>query len=192
MYTRKNITECWLNNPVTTLLTWYNRICKITALYNHVSTYCIQFGVSTGCMLYQVWTWLLIYHHDGSNNVVQLWLNHVQACQQQCSSWPAQPYSSLSIYNHVQCGQLNHIQACQYLTMFKLASSTMFKPVNNNVQAGQLNHVQACQQQCSSWPAQPCSRLSTTMFKLANTTMFKPATRQKQVVRFYVSTFLSW
>ena len=63
------------------------------------------------------------------NNAVQVGqLNHVQACQQHCSSWPAQPCSRLST------------------TMSKLASLTMFKPVNNHVQAGQLNHVQACQQ----------------------------------------------
>ena len=55
------------------------------------------------------------------NNHVQAGqLNHEQACQQPCSSWPAQPCSSLST------------------TMFKLASLTMFKPVNN--------HVKACQQ----------------------------------------------
>ena len=71
--------------------------------------------------------------------------NHVQACQQLCSSWPAQP----------ACSSLS-------TTMFEMASSTMFKPVNNHVQDGQLNHVQACQQPaCSKWPAQPCSSLST-------------------------------
>ena len=104
-----------------------------------------------------------------------------QACQQPCSSWPAQPCSSLST------------------TMFKLASSTMFKPVNNTVHAGQLNHVQACQQHysswpvatstmfkpvnnhaCSSWPAQPCSSLSTTLSKLASSTMFKPVNNTVQ------------
>ena len=63
-----------------------------------------------------------------------------------------------------------HEQPCS-TTMFKLASSTMHvKPVNNTVQAGQLNHVQACQQHCSSWPAQPCSSLSTILFKLASST----------------------
>ena len=55
-------------------------------------------------MFYHVWTWLLIYH-DGSNNVVQVCSfikprtvcsnMHEQACQQPCSSWPAQPFSSL-------------------------------------------------------------------------------------------------
>ena len=53
-------------------------------------------------MFYHAWTCLLIYH-DCSNNVVQVcsfikpWTvcsnMHGQACQQQCSSWPAQPCS---------------------------------------------------------------------------------------------------
>ena len=52
------------------------------------------------------------------NNHVQAGqLNHVQACQQLCSSLSAQPCSSLST------------------TMFKLASSTMFTPVNRQKQA---------------------------------------------------------
>ena len=103
------------------------------------------------------------------NNHVQAGqLDHVQGCQQPCSSCPAQPCSRLST------------------KLFKLASSTMFKPVNN--------HVQACQQQsCSSWPAQPCSSLSTTiMFKLASSTMFKPVNRQIQTVRFYVCRLINW
>ena len=69
----------------------------------------------------------LIYH-DGSNNVVQVcsfikpWTvcsnMHEQACQQHCSSWPAQPCSS---WQAQPCSSLS-------TTMFKLASSTMFKP----------------------------------------------------------------
>ena len=52
------------------------------------------------------------------NNHVQAGqFNHVQVCQQYCSSWPVQPCSSLST------------------TLFKLASSTMFKPVNRQKQA---------------------------------------------------------
>ena len=94
-------------------------------------------------------------------------LNHVQACQQHCSSWPFQPCSSLS------------------RTLFKLAISTMFKPVKNTIQAGHLNHVQACQEHYSSWPAQPCSSLSTTLFKLTISTMLKPVNSKKHV-RFYV------
>ena len=131
-------------------------------------------------MFYHAWTWLLIYHY-GSNNVVQVcsfikpWTvcpnMHEQACQQHCSSWPAQSCTSLST------------------TMFKLASSTMFKPVNNTVQAGQLNHVQACQQPCSSWPAQPCTSLSTTMFKLASSTMFKPVNRQMHMYMISLDRF---
>ena len=34
--------------PVTTLLTSGNRIGKITVLFNHFSTYCIQLGELTG------------------------------------------------------------------------------------------------------------------------------------------------
>ena len=85
--------------------------------------------------------------HQALNNLYQnAWTSlndHVHACQQHCSSWPAQPCSS------------------QSTTLFKLASSTMFKHVNNTVQPGQLNLVQACQQHCSSWPAEPCSNQST-------------------------------
>ena len=113
-------------------------------------------------MFYHVWTTPV------SNYVQAGQLNHVQACQQPRSSWPAQSCSSLST------------------TTFKLASSTTFKPVNNHVQAGQLNHVQACQQPRSSWPAQPCSSLSTTTFKLASSTMLKRVNRQKQAVRLYM------
>ena len=133
--------SCWLNNLVTALLTWYNTIGKITVLFNHVWTYCIHLGESTGVirvyfrtcktrlgtttkfmivvtslfnlvilsftdnMFHHVWTWLLIYH-DGSDNVVQVcsfikpWTvcsnMHQQACQQQCTSWPVPPCSSLS------------------------------------------------------------------------------------------------
>ena len=44
----------------------------------------------------------------------------------------------------------------------------------------------ACQQLRSSWPAQPCSSLSTTTFKLASSTMLKRVNRQKQAVRLYM------
>ena len=54
-------------------------------------------------MFYHARTWLLIYH-SGSKNVVQVcsfikpWTvcsnMHERACQQHCSSWPAQPCSS--------------------------------------------------------------------------------------------------
>ena len=97
--------------------------------------------------------------HQALNNLYQnAWTSlndHVHACQQHCSSWPAQPCSS------------------QSTTLFKLASSTMFKHVNNTVQPGQLNLVQTCQQHCSSWSAQPCSRLSAILFKLVSSTLFK-------------------
>ena len=62
--------------------------------------------------VYHVLTWLLIYH-DGSNNVVQVcsfikpWTvcsnMHEQACQQHCSSCPAQPCSSLSTGKNKLC-----------------------------------------------------------------------------------------
>ena len=43
---------CWLNNPVTTLLTWLNRIGKITVLFNHVSTYCYSLANRQGLFAY--------------------------------------------------------------------------------------------------------------------------------------------
>ena len=63
-------------------------------------------------MFYHAWTTLLIYH-NGSNNVVQVCLfikpwtvrsnMHGQACQQPCSSWPAQPCSRLSTGKNKLC-----------------------------------------------------------------------------------------
>ena len=101
------------------------------------------------------------------NNHVQTGqLDHVQACQQYCSSWPVQPCSSLLTILFKLASSTN-IQACQQ------HCSTMNKPVNNTVQAGQLSHEQACQRHCSSWPVQPCSSLSTTpVFKLVSSTRF--------------------
>ena len=71
----------------------------VTSLFNRIISLFLH------NMFYHAWTWLLIYY-DGSNNVVQvcsfmkrwiIWSNvHKQACQQHCSSWPAQPCSSLS------------------------------------------------------------------------------------------------
>ena len=65
------------------------------------------------------------------NNRVQAGqLNHVQgspACQQTCSSWPAQPCSWQPVSNHVQADQHNHVHGSLSTTMFKLASTTMFK-----------------------------------------------------------------
>ena len=95
-------------------------------------------------------------HVKPVNNTVQAGqLNHVQACQQYCSSWPAQRMFK-PVNNIVQARQLNQCSSLSTI-LFKLGSST-------NVQAGQFNHVQACQQHCSSWPAQP-------MFKLVNNTV---------------------
>ena len=130
----------------------YIRTCKLrfdtTTRFMVVVTSLFNLVISSFAdnMFYRVWTWLLIYD-DGSNNVVQV-----------CSfnkSWSLfqHAWKNLST-THVQAGQLNHV-----------------KSDNNTVQAGQFNHVQACQQHCSSWPAQPCSSLSTTMFKLASSTM---------------------
>ena len=62
-------------------------------------------------LFYHVWTKLLIYH-DGSNVVqvcsfIKPWIvcsnMHQQACQQQCSSWPAQPCSSMSTGKNKLC-----------------------------------------------------------------------------------------
>ena len=52
-YTGVKISQgCWLNNPVTTLLTWQNRIGKITVLFNHVSTYCYSLANRQGLFAY--------------------------------------------------------------------------------------------------------------------------------------------
>ena len=77
-------------------------------------------------------------------------------------------------------GSNNVVQVCYSSNHEQSVPTCMNKPVKNTVQAGQLNHVQACQQPCSSWPAQPCSRLSTTMFKLASSTMCKPINNHVQ------------
>ena len=63
-------------------------------------------------MFYHAWTWLLIYHNR-SNNVVQVcsfiepWAvysnMHKKACQQYCSSHPAQICSSLSTGKNKLC-----------------------------------------------------------------------------------------
>ena len=53
-----------------------------------------------------------------------------------------------SLFVHQAMNSLfQHAWTSLSTTLFKLASSTMFKPVNNTVR--------------SSWPAQPCSILST-------------------------------
>ena len=135
MYTRKNITGYYslvgsttaLNNPVTTLLTWQNRISKITVLLNH--------GESTGvvrvCQNMQNTTW---YNNQLFNLVIS--------------------FISLSSFDNLYedgCWFIVMVPT----TLFKsiLSSSheqsvptCMNKSVDNTVQAGQLNHVQACQQ----------------------------------------------
>ena len=102
--------------------------------------------------------------------------HRVQACQQPCSSWPAQPCPSLSTTLSKPVN--NTVQACPQhcpslsTTIFKLASSTMFKPVNNTVQACQQHYPKPCPQHCPSLSttifklAQPCSSLSTRKNKL--------------------------
>ena len=140
----------------------YVRTCKNPTWYNNQVHGCCNIAVQS-CYFFTPWQHVLSCMDMAvdlswwfPNNVVQAcsfikpWTvcsnMHEQACQQPCSSWPAQPWTSLST------------------TMFKLASSTMLKPVNNHVQAGQFNHEQACQQPCSSWQLnhvqacqQPCS-----------------------------------
>ena len=105
--------------------------------------------------------------------------NQVHGC---CCNIAVQSCYFIIPWQHVQ-----YEHGCWFImmvptTLFKSVRSSshkqsvptcMNKPVNNTVQAGQLNYVQACQQRCSSWPAQPCSSLSTTLFKLASSTMFK-------------------
>ena len=81
------------------------------------------------------------------NNTVQPGqFNHVHACQQHCSSWPASTMF-MPVNNHVQAGQLKHVQACQQpcsswpaRTCTRL-STTMFTPVNRQKQdAHSLTH----------------------------------------------------
>ena len=122
-----------------------------------------------------LFVWLLFLNENRSiqhDSMFKPVNNHVQGCQQQCSSLSTTIFKHVN--NNVQGGQ----QRCSSL------STTMFKAANN--------HVQACQQ--------PCSRLSTTMFKAVNnhvqgchqqcsslsTTMLKSVNRQKQAVSFYV------
>ena len=142
----------------------YVRICKtrldtttkfmvvVTSLFNLVI---LSFPDN---MFYHVWTTPV------SNYVQAGQLNHVQACQQPRSSWPAQPCSSLST------------------TMFKLASSTM------HGQACQQPRSSWPAQPCSSWPAQPRSSWPAQPCSSwpVISTMFKPVNRQKQAVRCYV------
>ena len=74
-----------------------------------------------------------------NNHVKAGQLNHVQACQQHYSSWPAQPCFK-PVNNTIQAGQLNHVQACQqHYSSWPV--QPCFKPVNNTIQAGQFNYV---------------------------------------------------
>ena len=97
----------------------YVRICKtqrdtatkfmvvVTLLFN------VVISSFSDNMFYHEWTWLLIYHDDSNNGVqvcsiIKPWTvcsnMHEQACQQPCSSWPAQPCSSLSTGKNKLCG----------------------------------------------------------------------------------------
>ena len=98
---------------VRTCKTWLDTTTKFMVVVTSLSLFNLVISSFRDNMFYHAWTWLLIYH-DGSNNVVQVrsfikpWtvcsnmheqagqLNHVQACQQLCSSWPVQPCSSWS------------------------------------------------------------------------------------------------
>ena len=109
----------------------YVRICKTrldtTTKFMVVVTSLFNLVISSlpDNMFYHAWTWLLIYH-DGSNNVVQVcsfikpWTvcsnMHEQACQQPCSSWPAQPCSSLSTGKNKLCVFTCVAQESGYLT----------------------------------------------------------------------------
>ena len=54
--------------------------------------------------------------HDGSNNEHSVRSNmHVQACLQHCSSWPAQPCSSLSTGKKMLCILLMYSELLQIL-----------------------------------------------------------------------------
>ena len=83
--------------------TWYN-ITTTKFMVVVTSQFNLVISSFPDNMFYHAWTWLLIYH-NGSNNVVQAcsfmkpWTvcsnMHEQAGQQPCSSWPAQPRSSM-------------------------------------------------------------------------------------------------
>ena len=90
-----------------------------------------------------LFVWLLFLNENRSiqhDSMFKPVNNHVQGCQQQCSSLSTTIFKHVN--NNVQGGQ----QRCSSL------STTMFKAANN--------HVQGCHQQCSS--------LSTTMLKSVN------------------------
>ena len=166
---------------VRTCKTWLDTTTKFMVVVTSLSLFNLVISSFRDNMFYHAWTWLLIYH-DGSNNVVQVrsfikpWTvcsnMHEQACQQPCSSWPAQPC-------HQVCQQPYSswsAQPCSSLstTMLKLVSSTlsttMSKPVNH-VQAGQINHVQAGQ---------------LNHVQAGQLNHVQPVNRQKQAVCFYV------
>ena len=71
-------------------------------------------------------------------------------------------WTTLLIYHD---GSHNIVQDCSFIKPWTVSSNI---------------HQQACQQPGSSWPAQPCSGLSTTMFKLTSSTMFKPVNNHVQ------------
>ena len=166
---------------VRTCKTWLDTTTKFMVVVTSLSLFNLVISSFRDNMFYHAWTWLLIYH-DGSNNVVQVrsfikpWTvcsnMHEQACQQPCSSWPAQPCHQVC---QQPCSSWS-AQPCSSLstTMLKLVSSTlsttMSKPVNH-VQAGQINHVQAGQ---------------LNHVQAGQLNHVQPVNRQKQAVCFYV------
>ena len=182
---------------VRTCKTWLDTTTKFMVVVTSLSLFNLVISSFRDNMFYHAWTWLLIYH-DGSNNVVQVrsfikpWTvcsnMHEQACQQPCSSWPAQPCHQVcqqpcSSWPAQPCHQVCQqpysswsAQPCSSLstTMLKLVSSTlsttMSKPVNH-VQAGQINHVQAGQ---------------LNHVQAGQLNHVQPVNRQKQAVCFYV------
>ena len=119
-------------------------IGKITVLFNHVATYCIQLDESTRVV-------------RTSNNQVHGCCNIVvQSCY---FIIPCMTTCSI-MYEH-GCWFIMMVPT----TLFKSVCSSsheqsvptcMNKPVNNHVQAGQLNHVQDCQQAKTSYAFYVC------------------------------------
>ena len=100
--------------------------------------------------VYHVLTWLLIYH-DGSNNVVQVcsfikpWTvcsnMHEQACQQHCSSCPAQPCSSCPAQPCLSCPA----QPCSSLSTGKnklcvFTCVTAYRPAKSMKYIGRMKY----------------------------------------------------
>ena len=125
-------------------------------------------------MFYHVWTTLLIYH-DGSNDVVQLcsfikpWtvcynMNKCQACRQHCSSWPAQPCSSLSAGKNKLCVFTSEGESIEALLKCNALSSLhvylLYKALLH-FQAALVQSAKYELKECRQWPGEMFSTIHT-------------------------------